>query len=123
MLPNSAFSKPLALLIGWTLFVWTSRTRNVVGNDQLSVWATTWRLGVVVVFVSLAGLALVGRLRGWLWLPRLVAVLVWWTVGYWLIRGTGIIIDDHETGFVIVHTVLMAVSIGLAGWVWVRRSC
>ena len=92
MLPNSAFSKPLALLIGWTLFVWTSRTRNVVGNDQLSVWATTWRLGVVVVFVSLAGLALVGRLRGWLWLPRLVAIL-------------------------------MAVSIGLAGWVWVRRSC
>ena len=42
------------VLIGWTLFLWASRTRNVVSNDALSAWGTAWRLGVVVVFVALA---------------------------------------------------------------------
>ena len=103
----------LAVLVGWTCFLWVSRLRNVVGNDELSDAGVAWRVGVVVVFVALAALAVAGRA---------VPVLVWWTVGFWVVRGGGIILDDHDLGFTVVHTVLMAVSIGVAMWVWVTRS-
>ena len=43
------------------------------------------------------------------------------SVGFWFVRGVGIIADDHTLGFTVVHTVLMVVSIGLAGWAWVVR--
>ena len=46
-----------------------------------------------------------------------------WTVGWWTIRGVGILLDgNHETGFKVVHTVLMVVSIALAMWAWARRD-
>jgi hypothetical protein len=41
-------------------------------------------------------------------------VLIIWTVGFWLVRGIGIMVDDHTLGFTVVHTVLMVISIGLA---------
>ncbi len=90
-----------------------SRLRNVLGNDELSDTGVAWRVGVVIVFVGLAGLAATGRA---------IAVLVWWTVGFWLVRGGGILLDDHDLGFKAVHTVLMVVSIGAAMWVWSTRS-
>ena len=104
---------PLLAMIGWTLFLWTSRLRNVLGNDELSAWGTTWRIGVVVVFVVLALLAATGRL---------VDLFVGWTIGYWVVRGGGILIGDYSAGFKAIHTALMAVSIGLAMWVWRARN-
>lgn len=105
------------VLIAWTLFLWVSRTRNVVSNEELSTWGITWRLGVVVVFVVLALLALRRSTR-----DPFLPVLVWWTIGYWLIRGGGILLDDHDAAFKVVHTVLMVVSIGGAMWVWQTRT-
>ena len=106
------------VLIGWTLFLWASRTRNVVSNDALSVWGTAWRLGVVVVFVALAVGALRRSARN-----RVLPVLIWWTIGYWLIRGGGIVLDaNHDASFKVVHSVLMVISIGAAMWVWRTRS-
>ena len=52
---------------------------------------------------------------------RVLGAFALWTGGYWLVRGTQIILADHSLGFTLVHTVLMVVSIGLAGWAWVRR--
>lgn len=104
---------PLLVMVGWTLFLWISRTRNVLGNDELTDWGVTWRLGVVVVFVVLALLAASGRL---------VDLFVWWTIGYWLVRGGGILVGDEDVGFKAIHTVLMVISIGLAMWVWRSRS-
>ena len=39
-----------------------------------------------------------------------------WTVLVWTVRGGGILLDDHEVGFKVVHTVLAVCSIGLAVW-------
>jgi hypothetical protein len=113
------------VFVGWTLFVWVSRVRNVLTNDDLSTGDQTWRLAVVVVFVALAALTF------WSWTSRAerpdrarstLGVFCVWTVAFWIVRGGGIILDDHTLGFTIVHTVLMAVSIGLAGWAWSRQS-
>lgn len=106
------------VLIAWTLFLWASRLRNVLDNDELSGWGTTWRVSVVVVFVALALLALRRPSR-----DRVLPVLVGWTIGYWLVRGGGILIDgDYSVSFKVIHTVLMAVSIGAAMWVWRTRT-
>ena len=104
------------VLIGWTLFLWASRTRNVVSNDALSAWGTTWRLGVVVVFVAGRGRCRRSARN------RVLPVLVWWTIGYWLVRGGGIVLDaNHDASFKVVHSVLMVISIGTAMWVWRTR--
>lgn len=104
----------LAVLVGWTVFLWGSRLRNVLGNDELDDWGVTWRVAVVAVFVVLAVAAATGRAVG---------LLVWWTIGFWLVRGGGILIDgDYDAGFKLIHTALMVVSIGAAMWVWQTRS-
>lgn len=113
-------SDPAAFFIGWTLFLWVSRLRNVVGNDELDARGVAVRTAVVVVFV---GLALAAALMLWRHHDRrLVRLLVVWTVGFWLVRGVGIALDDHDTAFLLVHAVLMIVSIGLAMWVWLRPA-
>lgn len=113
---------PMNLLIGWTLFVWLTRARNIVTDDDLSTGEAVWRLAVVVAFVGLAVALVVARRSDRLPVTPVLGVTVIWTIGYWLVRGTGIIIDDHELGFTIVHTVLMAISIGLVAWAWRRRA-
>ena len=70
---------PLAVLVGWTVFLWGSRLRNVLGNDELGDAGVAWRVAVVVVFVALAALVAVDA--G----PWAIPLLVWWTVGFWLV--------------------------------------
>ncbi len=113
--------RPLWVLVGWSLFLWTSRLRNVLGDEDHDTWDVTWRIGVVVLFVLLALVAFVGEGRQRAWKVPALNVLVWWTVGFWIVRGGGIIIDDHGASFTAIHTVLMAISIGLAMWVWTAR--
>ncbi len=104
----------LGVLVGWTLFLWASRLRNVLGNDELDDWGVTWRVAVVVVFVALAIAAATGRA---------ISLLVAWTVGFWLVRGGGILIDGgYDASFKLIHTALMAASIGAAMWVWQTRT-
>ena len=114
------------VLIAWTIFLWLSRLRNVLGNEDLSSGGRSVRVGVVVIFVGLAlvvgALGLKARLRpGRALTPtgdgsRALAVLLLWTAGYWLVRGFGILIDgEYSVGFKAVHTVLMVVSLTLSG--------
>jgi len=100
------------VLIAWTVFLWLSRLRNVLNNDELSSGGRAIRVGVVVIFVGLGlAAALAVRRRQ----PRLLVGFLAWTVGYWLIRGIGILIDgDYSVGFKAVHTVLMVVSLTLS---------
>lgn len=99
-------------LIAWTILLWLSRLRNVLANDELTSGGRAIRIGVVVLFVVLAGGAVHGYRRS---RPVLIRVLVVWTIGYWLVRGIGILIDDYSIGFKAVHTALMVVSLTLAG--------
>ena len=111
---------PLIVLVGWTIFLWLSRLRNVLRDDDLSGAGIAWRVAVVVVFVALAIAVVVAMRTGRPPLRETVTALVGWTIAFWLVRGTGILLDDHDTSFTVVHTVLMVVSIGVA--VWAGRS-
>lgn len=111
--PRRIPSRPITALVVWTVLLWLSRLRNVVRDDDLGAGGTTWRVVVVVVFVGSALFAASGRFVTW---------LVVWTVGFWVVRGGGILIDDHDLAFTVVHTALMVVSIALAMWVWHTRG-
>lgn len=113
---------PLLIFLAWTVLVWTSRVRNVLADDDLSTGGTVWRLGAAVLFVVLAGAVVVTRRAAPARAAAVLGTLVVWTVGWWTVRGIGIIVDDHELGFTVIHTLLMAVSIGLAMWAWARRN-
>ena len=111
------------LLIGWTVVLWSSRLRNVLADDDLTSTGRAVRVGVVVVFVALA----LGAAWRWRQGRRdLMAVLIVWSVGYWIIRGGGILIGDWSVSFKVVHTVLMVVSLACAGLaarvVWPRST-
>ena len=58
----------LWLTVAWTAVVWVGRIRNVVGDDELTAGARTWRLVVAIVFLMLA--ALVATLPLGLWQDR-----------------------------------------------------
>lgn len=103
-------------LVVWTGFLWLSRLRNVLANDDLTTGGRLVRIGVVVIFVGLATVVFV--LRRHRLFGQFALVLVVWTVGYWLVRGGGILIGDYDVGFKVVHTVLMVVSIGLGLLAW-----
>lgn len=107
---------PVIALVAWTLFVWVSRLRNVIGDDDLNGAGIAWRVAAVVVFCGLAVTVIFAMRTGRPALRTAVIALAGWTTVFWLIRGTGIMLDDHETSFMVVHTVLMIVSIGLSVW-------
>lgn len=100
------------ILVVWTFFLWISRLRNVLGNDELSAGGRFVRVLVVVVFVAMAAAVVTARRHRLFGL--LASVLVSWTLVYWLVRGGGILLGDYDAAFKAVHTVLMVVSVGLA---------
>lgn len=137
---------PVWALVAWSVFVWVSRVRNVLTNDDLTTGGTAWRLIIAALFV-VGGLAVAwlaytetgdgigativgttGPVVATPWTRRLVigvTLLAVWTIGLWLVRGIGILLDsNHDAGFKTVHTVLMLVSIALAAGAWrvVRRE-
>ena len=54
------------VLIGWTVFQWLSRLRNVLNDEDLTSSGRAIRVGVVVVFVALAAAS------AWAMLPTIV---------------------------------------------------
>ena len=112
---------PLIPLLIWTLFVWSSRIRNVWTDEDLSTGGQLLRTGYAIVFLAfgIALTAMVWRRRPEPLDPlgqRVLVAFLAWTVAFWLIRGIGIIVDDHTTSFTVIHTILMIISIGLAAW-------
>jgi hypothetical protein len=121
--------RPAALaLVGWTLFVWTTRIFNIWGDADLDTGEKLGRTGLALSFTLLAAAAIValwhraahgdeerGRARA-----RLVAVgaLAGWTVAVWVVRDIRIVAADHDLGFTLVHVVLGVVSLILAAWAW-----
>lgn len=115
--------RPALALSAFTLLVWTTRIRNIWTDDALSTAGQLGRTALAVAFTAFAAAVLwvwwQARRHGGAvvsWAPALVRAFAVWTVGVWVVRATQIAAADHETGFVVVHTVLAAVSIGLAVW-------
>ncbi len=113
------------VFVGWSLFVWGTRLRNIASDGELAGFELVWRTSLAVAlfgFALLAGAALIAerfsarvsrtQLRG----P--IAALAGLTVFTWVLRGISIALADHSAAFVAVHLVLAVVSIGLAAWAW-----
>ncbi|QGG94749.1 hypothetical protein [Actinomarinicola tropica] len=139
---------PLVALGTLSIAMWIGRIRNVVGDDALSGFGRSFRLGLALSFV-LMGVALLTacwsgrRNRNWReaahraddgwragagvpeWGRTVATLLVAWTTVVWLVQGIGILVDPHhDAGFKVVHTVLMLGSLVVAGFgAWgLRRS-
>ena len=104
--------------MAWTAVVWVGRIRNVISDDDLAPGARTWQLVVALIFLVLAALMATVPLGLWHRRPlgstRLVAAFCLWTIVFWTVRGIGMLFDDYEIGFKLVHTVLSLGSIVLA---------
>lgn len=103
---------PVLALVGWTLFVWSTRVRNAAEDAGLS---TTTRLGAF----ALAGLLIVFAVASAVavfagWSTRIIQVFAVITVAVWAIRVPQILAADHSAGFKAVHVLLGSVSIVLA---------
>jgi hypothetical protein len=103
-------------LAAWSLLVWTSRIRNIWTDDALTTSGQVGRTALALSFTVLAVAALVTVLRP---VSRrastlVVDVLAGWTVAVWAVRVPGIMLNDHEVAFVVVHVVLAVVSVALA---------
>ena len=112
--------RPAALaLVGWTLFVWTTRILNIWGDADLDTGEKLGRTGLAFSFTLLAVAVIFALWRGSA-RARLVAVgaLAGWTVAVWVVRDIRIVAADHDLGFTLVHVVLGVVSIILAGLAW-----
>ncbi len=112
-------SVPAALLATWSLFVWGGRLRNLInepgGLGELSS-ADRWSLAGSLLFGLLALASLVTLVVA----ARLTIVpagmLAALSVIVWAYRAVVIAGRDHSPGFILVHTVLAGVSIGLGIW-------
>lgn len=111
------------VLAAWNLFVWGGRIRNLLVDAGGLAEANRWSLVGSVVFCLLAlvvlGLALGTRLGRWSrkgvgrrerGAARIMAAL---GVVVWAFRGIAIAGAGYSFGFVVVHTVLALVTIGL----------
>lgn len=110
----------LWLFVGWTLFVWANRIRNIWTDDTLTTSGQVGRTMLVASFVVPALVLAVTLLRGtWgRWFPAFIRAFAVWTVAVWLVRVVGIALHGHEAAFVVVHAVLAVVSSVLAVAAW-----
>jgi hypothetical protein len=112
---------PAFVLAGWTLFVWATRIRNALGDEDLSGGSKAVSVTVAALF-TLGGLAvLVSALRRQ-HLVAAVGALAAFTTVYWPVRVVQIALADHDAAFVVVHAALGVVSVGLAAWAWVSLA-
>jgi hypothetical protein len=108
---------PVFALAGWTLFVWATRIRNAMADDDLSNGSKAVAVTVATLF-TLGGIAVLAAAITRRHVAVAVRALAAFTIVYWPVRVVQIVAADHGVGFTLVHTVLGAVSVGLAAWAW-----
>jgi hypothetical protein len=110
----------VAVLVGWTLFVWATRIGNTWSDHSTSTGEKLGSTALALSFTALAAVVLVAWLQRRPWLTRAVLVLGAWTAGVWASRLVAIATDHRGAGFVAVHGVLAVVSVVLA-WLALER--
>lgn len=103
----------IAPLLTWTFLVWISRVRNVLTDQDLEVAGVAWRLGAAGIFLGLAA-AVLGQLISGHQGTQQLKWLATWSIGFWLVRGAGILIDSNWSfEFKAVHSALMIVTFAM----------
>jgi hypothetical protein len=109
-------NRAVVALVVWTLLIWTTRIRNIWGDDGLD---TAGKWGRTALALSFTVLAVAVAVAAWRRAPaalRLsVLALAAWTTGVWVVRSIDITAGDHSAGFKVVHLVLAVVSVAFAG--------
>jgi hypothetical protein len=104
-----------AALAAWTLVVWPTRIGNIWRDEAMTVGEKVGGIALALALTLLAGAVLVTLWRGAARATLLaVGALAGVSVVVWLVRGTGIVLADHDLAFTVVHVVLGVVSIALA---------
>lgn len=132
--PSRAAVAWTVAFLAWTAFVWVGRIRNAVADAALDDGG---RSGPILLSASFLVLALVvatllvpvarrraGAAAASAFLVALGALAGWTTV-VWVVRVADIAFaGDHDLPFVVVHSVLGAVSVALAALAFLtcRRS-
>jgi hypothetical protein len=122
---------PVFGLVGWTLFTWANRIRNVANDASLEGMSRVWSLSIAVLFVA-AALALGALATAWVAgdanvvsrrLSRAALGLAVFGAGWWAVRVVQIATHEHNLGFKLVHGVLAAITIGMGALVvrWSQR--
>jgi hypothetical protein len=119
MTHRSLVGKHVGPLVGWTLFVWVTRIRNIWTDEDLSTAAQLGRTlltGTFLVFAFAAAARMWGERDGetrtaTVWL---VFAFAGWSIAFWLVRAVQIGFADHDVSFKVVHAVLGVVSIALS---------
>lgn len=107
--------RAVVALVVWTLLIWTTRIRNIWGDDELDATAKWGRTALALSFTVLAVAVAVAAWRRARPALRLsVLTLAGWTTAVWLVRSADITTGDHDAAFKIVHLVLAVVSIALS---------
>ncbi len=114
--------RPALALSAFTLFVWTTRIRNIWTDESLTTTGQLGRTALSVTFTAFAVAVL------WLWwqgrrrgsvdpiVSPVVRMFAAWTIGVWAVRAVQIATAGHDAAFVAVHTALAVVSTVLAVW-------
>jgi hypothetical protein len=91
----------------WTVFVWGTRIKTAVGDDDMAV---AGKVAVVVWAVSLvaAGVAVVATRR-----VEVVRAALGLTVASWAVSAVSMLTGGRGAAFVAVHLTLAAISIAL----------
>jgi hypothetical protein len=105
-------------LVVWTFLVWTTRIGNIWRDSDLETAGKVGRTALALAFTVLAVAVLVAAVREARSTLRAVQLLANFTIVFWVVRGTSIVVGDHDVGFKVVHSVLAAVSIALAALAW-----
>jgi hypothetical protein len=110
----------------WTVVVWATRIRNILGDDAMERPEKVGRVGLSLTFATL-GIAVAASL----WrqvhpaVYALVVGLAGWTTGVWALMSGSIFVDPtHSGAFKAIHFGLAAFSVLLgAAAVWaVQRA-
>lgn len=115
--------RPLLVWSGWTLFVWTTRIRNIWTDQDLETAAQIGRTALALAFTLFAVVSIAGwwhERRGlpWTFARRWIAAFAVFTTAVWIVRAVQIALADHGAAFIAVHTVLAVISVSLAAWAW-----
>ena len=113
----------LLALVGWSLYVWSTRIKNVTGDATASSGSKAFSIVLSLTFLAFAVAGSVVLVRAWSRpLARVEALVLRafaaWTVAVWVVRIPMIALDDRSVGFKVVHAVLGVISIALAALVW-----
>lgn len=107
------------MLAVWSLFVWGGRLRNLIaepgGLGDLT-GGDRWSLAGSLLFglLAVATLVTLAVVRRFTVIPATALAVLGIVV--WAYRAVVILGRDYSAGFLAVHTVLAAVSIGLGLW-------